>query len=800
MNAGSWRQPALFAAAVALTWMAAASPARHADALGVERFAEAGLDFDAPALAFDVAGRGLLVARGHDASGDRLCAWFQPPGEDWGSRIDVASGPALFAPRVAALPRGGFAICWSAGAGADCDVFAVRAAGGGIGPVERVSDRPGADTEPSLAVAPDGTPWVAWQGVDGDRTDVFAAARTDGAWAVRRVTDEPTSDLQPSLAFDAAGRAWVAWSSWRHGRYADGNYELYVQALEDGAEPRRVTASDAADLEPTLVAAGDELALVWTESYFPTRRNDRLVTVGYDRWADKVLKVARGKDGAFGPPRELRLTGNARDGSTIANRAFPIAAPRADESRLWIVHGSLAVDPPAGAAWIAGTHFRARVLVDDPDGASEPVDVGGAVLGPARRFGLAWRGDELVVAQVGHVSHGLPAPTSFVELTPLSSWPEPRDRPLAPRTAGERKPPVPGLMADQPTRAQRSTRSLDGRTLTAWFGNLHLHSDLSRDAVGFEGSPAMNYQVVYDLAGLDFAGLSDHVEPFTNTDWPDVLAVSDLWDRSGVFVTLPGYEWTSLSYGHRNVFFPDTPTARADATFGATAPDGERTPEDLWRHLGERSALTIPHHISHALSKATDWSFHNDRFQRLVEIFQVRGNYEYDGAPYQKRDTQVPFTPGHSVRDALAAGHRVGIIASPDHGGGMGLAGVWAAELTRASIWDALYARRTFGTTGAKMDLFLEVAGAPMGSEVAWSGGPVELRATVHGTAPGLELVLVTDGEEVRTWREEGATAEIAWTAPAPSADESHYYYLRAQQGDGHLGWTSPVWLDPAGR
>ena len=29
--------------------------------------------------------------------------------------------------------------------------------------------------------------------------------------------------------------------------------------------------------------------------------------------------------------------------------------------------------------------------------------------------------------------------------------------------------------------------------------------------------------------------------------------------------------------------------------------------------------------------------------------------------------------------------------------------------------------------------------------------------------------------------------------------DGSRFWYLRAEQGDGHIGWTSPVWLESSG-
>jgi hypothetical protein len=290
--------------------------------------------------------------------------------------------------------------------------------------------------------------------------------------------------------------------------------------------------------------------------------------------------------------------------------------------------------------------------------------------------------------------------------------------------------------------------------------------------------------------------LSDHVEGLAFDDWANLQRATDQWNDWGEaaeFVTLPGYEWTSLAHGHKNVVFPHTVDAD-DALFPAVVGEVEHTPDDLWKSLEGRRAIAIPHHVSHGIAKPTDWSYRNDEFQRLVEIFQVRGNYEYDGAPYQKADTNTPFSRGHSVRDALAMGHRLGIIASPDHGGGMGLAGVWADELTRASVFEALHARRTFGTTGAKMSLFLRVAGEPQGSEVDVAPGPVSIEGVVSGTADGLALTLVSDGEELWTRDFEGREARLEWTDERP-LEGTRYYYLRARQGDAHLGWTSPVWV-----
>jgi hypothetical protein len=339
---------------------------------------------------------------------------------------------------------------------------------------------------------------------------------------------------------------------------------------------------------------------------------------------------------------------------------------------------------------------------------------------------------------------------------------------------------------------ERATVQHGGSTWHAYFGNLHLHSDLSGDLRGFEGRPEDNLQVLEDLPRLDFGALSDHAETLRPVDWWAIRKLTELWDRPGSFVTLPGYEWTSLEYGHRVVLFPDERVGDAEALIPAAPGD---PPTRLWSQLGGRAALTIPHHPSHALRQPVDWSFRDDRFQRLVEIFQARGSYEFDGAPVSP-NLASDFIPGHSVRDALAMGHRLGIIASPDHGGGLGLAGVWATDLTREAVFEALYARRTFGTTGAKLELFLTVGGGVQGSELRLGPGPVPITASVRGTAPGLELTIVRNGVEMKSRRFPGTEARWSWN-DEDRRPGARYYYLRARQSDGQLGWTSPVWLDP---
>jgi hypothetical protein len=68
---------------------------------------------------------------------------------------------------------------------------------------------------------------------------------------------------------------------------------------------------------------------------------------------------------------------------------------------------------------------------------------------------------------------------------------------------------------------------------------------------------------------------------------------------------------------------------------------------------------------------------------------------------------------------------------------GGGLTAVLAAARTREAIWDALRARRTYATTGARLLLDVVANGRyPVGAAIALDGQPLEIAVDVHGTAP----------------------------------------------------------------
>ena len=215
----------------------------------------------------------------------------------------------------------------------------------------------------------------------------------------------------------------------------------------------------------------------------------------------------------------------------------------------------------------------------------------------------------------------------------------------------------------------------------------------------------------------------------------------------------------------------------------------------MWEELRKLNAnfVLIPHQLADTGNVPTDWNFTDEQAQPVAEIFQVRGSYEYKGAPREARRT----TPkaGYFIQDAWARGIVIGVIASPDHGGGYGKACVYAPELTREAILDALRRRRCFGTTAARVFLDVRVDGHLMGEKLARPAGKaVEIKVAVRCPTDIGRIEVCRNNKFIYTKAGKGRSAEFTFTDRAPLPGRS-YYYVRVIQKDEEIAWSSPVWL-----
>jgi hypothetical protein len=296
-----------------------------------------------------------------------------------------------------------------------------------------------------------------------------------------------------------------------------------------------------------------------------------------------------------------------------------------------------------------------------------------------------------------------------------------------------------------------------------FWGDLHGQSE---ETVGT--NPVSSYfRFARDRAMLDFAGHQGNDFQITAEVWREIRKQANQINEAGRFVAFVGYEWSGNTPlgGDHNVYYPgdDGPLQRSSHVLipDKTDVDTDCTHiTDLYAALKGKDALLVPH----VGGRYANLEWHDPDLERVIEVYSEWGEFEW------------------FLRQALEKGYRVGFTAgSDDHKGRLGAAHpgsgsfgvyggltcVWARELTRAGLWEALKARRCYGTTGQRILLEVAVDGRPMGADYRASGPP-EVVVRVVGTAP-LERVDVFRGlEKVYSFPEkierDAKRIRVAWS------------------------------------
>ena len=100
------------------------------------------------------------------------------------------------------------------------------------------------------------------------------------------------------------------------------------------------------------------------------------------------------------------------------------------------------------------------------------------------------------------------------------------------------------------------------------------------------------------------------------------------------------------------------------------------------------------------------------------------------------------------------------------------------------------------GDTDDNIGLIVKCGDHLMGEEFQLAGQPTfEIRAL--GTAAITKLDIIRNNRYVFSTVPNRETLDLKWTDSDPSPDPFSYYYVRIQQADGNLAWSSPMWIHP---
>jgi hypothetical protein len=292
----------------------------------------------------------------------------------------------------------------------------------------------------------------------------------------------------------------------------------------------------------------------------------------------------------------------------------------------------------------------------------------------------------------------------------------------------------------------------DSARFGLYWGDLHNHN-----AVGYaKGSLQRSIDVAQEH--LDFFAFTGHASwhdmPKMPGDrhmkWVNGFKVhSDHWPKtrrmihdatSEDFVALLGYEWHSSIFGDYCMIFPeDEPELYL--------PDHV---DKLLDFAESKQAFAIPHHVGYARGwRGANFDHYRSSPSPVVELFSEHGGTETDRAPFPMiRHSNGGRSTSNTVVPQLQKGMRFGFVASTDnHRGfpgayGEGVVGIWAKDLSRASLFEAIRARRTYAATGDRIVLEVSLNEQPMGSEVAaTSDREIAVRVEAQDSIAMIELV-----------------------------------------------------------
>jgi hypothetical protein len=763
---------------------------------------------DFPALAAGAGGRLAVAWQEFVTDHDRLVTreW---DGTKWGAAEALESPETrdAFWPAAAYDGDGTLHVVWSAQVDGNFDLYERRKpAGQGWSAVERLTTAPGSDLRQKIAAGANGDVWLTWQAFRSGQSDIFLKHFTGGKWGEEvRVSESAANDWEPSLAVAPNGTVWVGWDT-----YDKGNYDVLVRSYTGNklgplrpvtTSPRfEAHASLACDPQGRLWIAYDEADANWGKDYGYLKK-----TGGNPLYQSRAVKVVRLTEGRLEEPvADLKA-------------AFPLYLPRflqnpqisvLSDGTVAIAALELTKSNSVIEVWGANGVWENVVFTLDQQGwrlrQDLPLSAGAndqrvALTAAAGTLWAAWAADQrdftsarprqqLVYAAAVPLAGG----AGEIQMKPFQERP---DLEFA-------------THPDEPEQLKtiRSYRiDTVGASLKIMRGDLHRHTSLSADGVG-DGSLWDFYRYALDAANLDFSTVTDHQGGATSYNWWKTQKSSDLFQVPGRLQTLYAYE-RSVVYpnGHRNMVFthrgvPILPIDPAEQT-GPDTPGTMRSSQAVLPYLRKYDGIAFRH--TTATDQGTDWADHNNELEPMVEIYQGhRLAYEHEGAPktatagklYTQRSG---YRPAGFFWNALAKGYRMGIEASSDHcSTHISYSCILVSGDSKQDLVDAMRKRHTYGATDNIVCDFRARAGSReylQGDDFSTSE-PYALTVNVIGTGSIKRIDVIHNESYAYTVTPSSKTARFSYSDAHPANGENRYY-VRVEQEDGNLAWSSPIWV-----
>ena len=688
-------------------------------------------------------------------------------GNAWSPRREItasATSPNMFHKLVPATGTGPLRLIWVGYEGGESYLYLSSWNGSGWDKAQRMSES--SVWAPDGVTSKDGHLYLAWDSYRNGNYDIyFRHVRPDGTPdEIEQVTKTPRFEAHPSLAIDGQGRPWLAWdesgASWGKDWTHEDIYRatvLYANrsinvAIKDGGVWKKGPDFSA--------AVPDRLRRYWQLPHLATDANGRI-------WAMFQMRTS-----AINNREDFWCNGGLWDLylTTLDNGAWQPAAMLPDSTgrpetpvqilaagaRVWM---TWALDGRQFGKIVPGFQGATMVHYD--------VDIASAM-----RAGASGNVELTALQQQGPAGPAGAAPVA-----------EPNEKEDVARIRGYRT-------------------SVNGAEYRILRGDFHRHTEISNDGSG-DGSIEDYYRYNLDAASMDTGILTDHnMGGDVEYSWWRTEKSYDLFRIRGRYLPLFGYE-RSVNYpnGHRNVVFDHRgvrtlPVGQAENTGKANSGG------IIYPYLRQNRGICMEHSL--ATDQGTDWRDNDTDLEPLVEIYQgYHAAYEYAGGPRaESANNHVtihgPYRPLGFWWNALDKGLLLGVQASSDHiSTHVSYALLLTPQVDRTAIVDNMRQRHAYAaTSNIVLDFQATEADGKKHLQGEWiqKAGPIRLTAKIMGTDILQRVELIRNGKFVYSQEPNAKDFNLEYADQNPPAGRS-YYYVRVQQLDRNLAWSSPIWV-----
>ncbi|MEV0217445.1 CehA/McbA family metallohydrolase [Micromonospora sp. ALFpr18c] len=380
------------------------------------------------------------------------------------------------------------------------------------------------------------------------------------------------------------------------------------------------------------------------------------------------------------------------------------------------------------------------------------------------------------------------------------------------------------MLAALPTAARAANTTRAGaptaatgasRTSLITQGTMLVHTDMHNHTVMSDGDGSAEAAFAsMREAGLDVAALTDHatlfsIDGLSSSEWRTTGDLANAANDPGQFTAIRGFEWSHPLQGHINVW--------NTSDFADLLRAG--SPGSLYNWLtGRPGGLASFNHPGREVGRFNNFSFNASARDQLVglEMFNRTDDFLFEG---WSSGVTSPLVA------CLNAGWRPALTGVTDEHGttwgfheGKGRSGLWVAENTRAAVFEAMAARRSFATRVSGLRVDATANGVRMGGVLnvtsgdvrflldldrgsAWDGKPLRIQVLRPGSsAPTVVDVIDTVNGRVTDFTVPLTVTDGDWVVlriSDPSLPNGTPGPAGHPCNDFGVAYTSPWWLRP---